>query len=404
MPGFNASGNELKMKKITLTTILAIIILFMIACKPVEEPYPISDKDFKKGTEGLTFEFIQNAPPDKTYEDTIFEIHGRIYNKGAYTADEGYITAIVASSYLCIYDGSNCVVYQTEGHKEALDELRIERAKIISDIDQLLNGEYIDADDEEQRNEKIITLRQEKENIDEKIRSYDDAGIEINPAITKEFSSLEPPGLFEGRSIYAPEGTNKYVEFDAKARLLDALAEQHTTQVILTSCYKYYTEVTEEICIDADPASLKDKVCTTRPIELNDQGAPIAITSIEPKILPKQEGVELQLNIFVENKGDGQIVASDKLKEACSAAKLSRQDWNEITVKEVRFGKFTYTEGEDCEPNPIHLGSGDNYFKCKIKDNDITKETPAFESLVYIKLEYGYSESLSKTIVVEKNR
>jgi len=392
------------MKKTTLTTILAITILFLISCKPVEKPYPISDKDYKKGTEGLSFEFIENSPPDKIYENTLFQISSKVYNKGAYTSDEGYITAIVASSYLCMYDGSKCVEYNTGGNKEALDKLSVERSKIISEIEQISNKEYIDYDDEEQKNERIKALKNDKENIDNQIKSYDDSKVEINPVITKKFSSLEPPGPFKGKSIYTPEGTSKYVEFNAKARLLDALAEQHTTQVVLTSCYKYYTEATEEICIDANPASVSDKVCKTSPVNLNDQGAPVAITKIEPKILPHEDKVELQLNINIENKGDGQVVAFDKLKEACSAAKLARSDWNEVTIKEIRLGKFTYTEGDDCKPNPIHLGSGENSFKCTIKDSDITKETAAFESLVYIKLEYGYSESISKTIVVEKNR
>jgi len=314
-----------------------ILLILIIGCGgPKEEDYPITDKDFKKGTAGLEFEFYESGPPSNVFEEEEFEIVADIWNKGAYTTNMVYLTTIVENDYMELTGEPKTQVVPT-------------------DVEKL-----------------------------------------------------------QGRSVSFPEGTSTHFSVKAKAKKLDLLSVQHTSPVILTACYNYMTEVAEDVCIDPDPNSKANKVCEIQDITMADQGAPIAITKIETKVLPDGDQVSLQFVLHIENKGDGEVVEFNRLKEACSSSSMGLKDWNHVYLKNFKFSntqyEYDFTKDSnkiECAPNPLRLITNKDYIRCTIKNSNLpdtmklSKNSPSYISQAYINLAYGYTHSISKNVVIE---
>jgi len=402
----------MKMEKKIL---IVFMILLIVACKKDNGlEYPITDKDFKKGTDGLVFDFLPNGPPMKVFEETQFEIAADMWNKGAHDVTEGYITAIVEEPYMCILtSGGSCADTSDidAGTKQRLKELRDERTKLLVDKDKVQNQP-----DSPENQQKIEEIDNRLTEIDRQIQETESSLQMVSQDYTKDLLvDLEPMDEYKGKSVNNPEGTSKFVQFTAKSKPLDLLSVQHTSPVILTACYAYTTEWTEDLCIDPDVTGLNevDKACEVKDISLSDQGAPLAIIRIETKILPQNEAAAPQFIIHISNKGKGKVVNVDKVKHACSAAKLDVKDWNRVVLSEFRFSneKYKYVYGAEdnnieCTPNPLRLIDGEDFIRCTFKQDTekIPKETPAYTTQGYMKFDYGYVQSVSKNVVIEKVR
>jgi len=95
-----------------------ILILILAGCKDKDPYTPISDKEYKVGTDGLIYSFTPSGPPPKIFEKGVFDIASEIWNKGAYEIEEGYITANLENSYMCIIaqadEEAECITQTTE--------------------------------------------------------------------------------------------------------------------------------------------------------------------------------------------------------------------------------------------------------------------------------------------------
>ena len=184
--------------------------------------------------------------------------------------------------------------------------------------------------------------------------------------------------------------------------------------IVLNACYPYSTVFSETICIDTDPneLSVAQKTCTTKDITSSGQGAPIAITKVEQKIVPANsvDKVKLQLTIHAKNKGDGIIINPDKYSDICTGGRMGEEDYNQIRIKSVKFSGYEYEYGSSghseivCEPNPMKKNKEDYYTRCSLtNDNGIDKSKLTFETNLVIELEYGYKQTISKEIEIMNN-
>jgi hypothetical protein len=386
--------------------IVMVLTLLMVACGPTDKDPPLTDKDFKKGTDGLKFEFLKSAPPDKVFEKENFEVASDIWNKGTYPVTEGYVTLTLENSYMCIPTGNQCP--QTTGiGSDSLTQQLAQKQKALADLQKLIDAPQPEAEQQ---------LQQEIETLQAQIAQSNLQAAQNSDIRQDLVNNVLPNGALNGKGIASPGGMSKLVKYTARSQQLDPLSVQHTSSVLLTACYGYSTELTADLCIDPDTSGtrLVSKVCEVKDQTFTDQGAPVAITKIETKILPENDYAMPQFVIYVKNLGKGKVVNRAKLKEACSAAPLGYDDWNMVTLSEFRLGseKYSYSFATrdqpsttfECKPNPLRLREEDNIIRCSMTGNaeKIKRTDPATITQAYIKLDYGYSQSAAKQVVIEK--
>ncbi len=239
-----------------------------------------------------------------------------------------------------------------------------------------------------------LTLSLEKDYVELYDWSFEE------PIVSSGFGPEQVIFDLEGKSEYNIYGGEGIIKITAKTKKIEELMESHTSTIGLTTCYKYSTTVNPTVCIDPDVYNLRagEKSCAVKDIGLNSQGAPVAVTKVEQKMIVHGDKVEPQFLIYITNKGNGQIVNKDDIEEACSATGLSKDSWNIVNVKAYLSGKEL-----SCTPNPVKLTKTRNFVRCSALEQDwIDKEELAYETVLNIKLEYGYTSTISREIIIEK--
>lgn len=384
--------------------ILAILLL-IAACKPVDPVLPLTNEEYRRGTLGLEMRFLPNAPPAKMFEESEFEVETELWNRGAYTITEGYITAILENAYMCVLDGEDCVSQKiTDADQATLSKLRVELESLRTDREKNaqsrsgpLDGQVL-TDEIAQIDRQIAEKQKQISDLEKKVQT-------VNPKLTLDFKDLAIEE-FKGRSVSTPDGTRIFAKWPASAKKLDLLAEQHTSPVTVTACYRYSAELAREICIDPNPSATGAKACVASDYDLESQGAPVAFSRIETRIVPRGEYVEPQFVLYVTNAGTGEVVNSSALRQVCSSSGLGYKDWNHVVLREFAFAnqEYRYEHGKEgnieCRPAALRL-SDSGYFRCVVKDSQIRKGSAAFTTQAYAVLDYGYTDSITTQVVVE---
>ncbi|MDO8642941.1 MAG: hypothetical protein Q7R76_05180 [Candidatus Woesearchaeota archaeon] len=210
-----------------------------------------------------------------------------------------------------------------------------------------------------------------------------------------------------GRSALDPVGEEDVVALSVKALPLDTQSQTHTSTIIMTACYQYETLSAAEVCINPELFTTKpiEKICQHGVTSIRQgQGAPIAITGVETKMLPGP-GVSIlpQFLITLENVAKGQALNPRSVAQACSSLPLTHDDWNVLALSDLRFSRFSLAHGDfDCSPAPLRLRDGKATLRCTLKPNLLRKEEGAFKTTLFMALEYGYTFSVSKNIQIDR--
>lgn len=213
----------------------------------------------------------------------------------------------------------------------------------------------------------------------------------------------------KGKSVTNPVGEQNFYEFKLKAKAIDKQSEQHKTAVFLTTCYEYQTEAITEACIDPDFYSLRpvNKACEIKDISLSDQGAPVAVTKIEQKMLQDaDEGiVKPEFMIYVGNKGNGEVIDKEKIKEVCSSAGVDYKTWNTISVNAFLFDRQLNCrpkkESDQSKTGYIRLKNKEDFIRC-VDERGIEINKPSYTTPLRIVLGYGYTNTISKEVDIKR--
>lgn len=210
-----------------------------------------------------------------------------------------------------------------------------------------------------------------------------------------------------GKSVEAPNGDEDVLTFIMKIWELEQLSQTHTSTIAITSCYKYKTVATETVCIDSDIYGMKQRVkgCTVKEISLGDQGAPVAVTKIQPKMLPEEDGVEPQFIITIENKGGGLVVDKDSVEDACYSEALDYTKLNNVEVSAYLMERGGRTRldcniDEDEEIGKVMLKEKRATVRCKLPQG--IEEEGTYSTPLTIEIDYGYSSTISQDIKIRK--
>jgi len=216
----------------------------------------------------------------------------------------------------------------------------------------------------------------------------------------------------EGKSLLNPVGSQDKLTFSIDALQLEKMSETHRSPIIMTACYDYQTKLSQTVCIDADMYNLKvkEKACQVQDYELNSQGAPVAITKIETSMGSSEEELNPRFTIYFENKGTGQTIDNNFVREACYASSkdpLNFEKWNKVKAK-----AFLTRSGEkiqlDCDISDetrkdveVRLRDNQEKIRCLARDSFNTGAR-TFSTVLLIELAYGYTESIAEEVNIDK--
>jgi hypothetical protein len=212
----------------------------------------------------------------------------------------------------------------------------------------------------------------------------------------------------KGKSIYSPVGDEEFITLTAETKRISAQSETHPSTIFATACYPYNTILGTSVCIDTDIIGevRGKKVCDIKDLTFSEgQGAPVAVTKIETRMLPDVDvnKVKPHFIIFIENKGNGEVVNSSKLGEACSSSGLNYTDFNTLTISaSLPQGDLKCSEKTDeAVSTEVRLREKEAMVRCTLEDGiDIGRD--AYTAPLKIELNYGYTFTISKDIIIEK--
>ncbi|MEK6983813.1 MAG: hypothetical protein AABX33_04530 [Nanoarchaeota archaeon] len=328
-----------------------------------KSPSQPKDLNVFTGTNGLTIEFAKNAPPPKVIENSDFPVLLTIRNIGAYSISKNE---------------------KGPGFLGALISIGRER-------------DYIPA-----------------------------ISFEKNSRLLGGGTDNEAFFYIDGKTQINQKGEELIVPINAKTGKLDPQSENKQSAMSATLCYPYKTVLSATACIDPDVAGMRPgkKACTVKDLVYNNgQGAPIAVTKIEPLMIPvaDKEMIKPQFLIYVENKGKGTPVNIVGFHNICRNIDLSKEEvkytWNVAALKAYTSGKESNQliccpniDGECPESEMgnidkisgfIRLRDKKDFVRCTFK-NGVPKNSDAFTSPLKIEIDYGYVQTATANFMIQK--
>ncbi|MBI2131153.1 hypothetical protein HYU10_05305 [Candidatus Woesearchaeota archaeon] len=317
------------------------------------------------GFNGVKAEFLKNTPPPRVFEDSSFPVVLRVRNSGTFSLEK----------------------------KDSNDHYGILALGVEED--------YNSIDSLEQSTDRIFSFVDKNKNA---IKSH--AGFYL-----------------DGKSIINPKGDEEILSYTVRTLKLDPQSEKRTSTIMATLCYPYQTTLSTTVCIDTDIAGIRQakKSCAIKPLAFGSgQGAPVAITGIETRMIPagtNKDGIDMvrpEFIIEIENMGDGEVIRNDRIAEMCSeevAPSIRNIAYNVISLKAYLSGTDE-NNLLDCFPKPEDVGDNSAYVRlikkkdfvrCVVNDqNFVNKGIDAYSAPLNIIMDYGYTSTITSNYAIEK--
>lgn len=199
-----------------------------------------------------------------------------------------------------------------------------------------------------------------------------------------------------GKTPFNPRGGMDKTGYTLESKTLPANLMNHITPFILTACYPYQTRANFQACVDPDILGTElTKPCTPQDITTSGgQGAPVAVTKIEQKMMMEKDEVRPVFIIHLANQGNGRVIKQDKIKDACEKGV-------ETQMPEVKIEVYLGREKLECQSDTISLTSEDPFVFCKSRKT-YPEGGVTFETVLTVKLDYGYVTRESTDITITR--
>jgi hypothetical protein len=211
-----------------------------------------------------------------------------------------------------------------------------------------------------------------------------------------------------GRSLADPGGERATYSAQFRTKDLPPQTEVSTTTVALNVCYPYVTDAELTMCVDTDVfGRAKVKPCKATAMTFGSQGAPVAVTKIEPTYTPDTDPSKVRAAylITIRNVGNGQLYDYDKSLEACTPQGLGKDSWNIATVR-----AYLGDQQLDCSPKRPGISSSDGYLQLTKSEDFVRCELPGgvpktagtYTSTMTVEVSYGYTYTLTKQMQIKR--
>lgn len=197
----------------------------------------------------------------------------------------------------------------------------------------------------------------------------------------------------EGKTQYSPLGETVRKNLKVRSQNLPSQLETINTPVIFQACYPYKTFLSSQICLDAKGEG--KGACSPKTLTFsNGQGAPVAITKVEPKMLPEGDGVKPAIIMSIANVGGGRIVSESQVSSVCSGAVTDRLE-SKISISAQIGG-----ESMECTPDMLPFEVGKDVQVVCTGRSVVSQES--YETVLTAELSYGYVSTVSRQVTVNR--
>ena len=222
-------------------------------------------------------------------------------------------------------------------------------------------------------------------------------------------ASASIPFLVDGRALDNPIGGVEYADFTFRARTLPSNRALLESPITFQACYPYKTTFLKNVCVDRDYYTQKNTpVCISRTVTDTSQGAPVAVTSVEPRFTRVgQSSVKPRFVVTITNLQDGYTVWTN---ESASAQELCTfEDFNKAGYGRIEVGARLGATELECGvgSNVTRFEANQARIICGVPEGDPALNTifqtgANYEALLSIELHYFYITSQTARIQVER--
>ncbi|MBI3033223.1 hypothetical protein HYY69_07135 [Candidatus Woesearchaeota archaeon] len=248
----------------------------------------------------------------------------------------------------------------------------------IDDRDLYLEGDYL----------RLAVNVQNKGSYNFPLGKLYISGYDKN-AIFFAAATQEIPPL-EGKTPNNPEGEIKTLTFEEERPLKVPYGTEYAPVVQATACYEYQTRAFSTACIIPDTKTLTQGKARCKPeiTHLKNQGAPIAVTSVEQRISQNY----MQFIVTVENRGKGLVINTNNIADC-----PFNLDHTKTNIVHIDMAISGLGEAICQNENSITLYENKGTAICKF----ITRPGPEYyETPLIIDLNYGYANSIKKQVKI----
>jgi hypothetical protein len=197
-------------------------------------------------------------------------------------------------------------------------------------------------------------------------------------------------------------GERDIMFFYMNAPVVEEKTEQEAT-ITARACYDYNTLAQTSLCLDKSLETYDNtrKACTQQDlIQMQSQGAPVAITRIEVvRLFSSTTKLKFAFKIYVKNMGTGFVIAKNTFNSFCTNS--ANTALNKNFFGRVNIEAHLANEQLLCTPKAyVDLFQiEEDYILCETKTEYDVSNT-AYKSLLTINATYGYVETISQKISV----
>ncbi len=213
--------------------------------------------------------------------------------------------------------------------------------------------------------------------------------IQLDDNLKLDDGRLKESFKLEGKSVGNPEGEKETIRASINPYLFED-TEIMTRLVRVIANYQYQTNAIANVCIDTDPFGEVEvggiqKACEVEDIMLDKgQGAPIAVTRIEPMMMGSSTKITPKFRIYIENVGGGEPSSTD----------------NKPNV--VKIKAYLSEEELICDDEELNIDKRES-IACSLSEG-ISKKQESYTSLISIKLDYNYKNTINKEIQIKSKK
>jgi hypothetical protein len=214
----------------------------------------------------------------------------------------------------------------------------------------------------------------------------------------------------EGKTFYNPQGSFTTEEFLLRAKPIEGERESPTSTILFNLCYPYQTRLAAEVCLDSDPFNMdvRKKTCSALPKMYSNQGAPVAITKIEPRMTVKRGSdteptmISPTFTITFKNLAKGIIIqkTTADLGQQCTLTDTNKTLWGKADVA-ARISDKPMS----CTPSTLNFVNDEATTTCRLQndqDGFMTIQFLTQPDVLLVTLDYLYLSAASKTVTISR--